>query len=139
MRRKLVKTAAIAATALAVAVAGAETASASTPTSGYAYVAGIQLMVRPLAVAGRTVTVATWCNDRSTSASIHVGLFDAQTDSWLPMEDVNSGWTTYPTGINFNPGACESFMLYTPQTNGDTVAAYIDSVSEVAVTAVVPG
>ena len=103
---------------LAFAVTGA--ANASTPTSGVDYNDGIQLNVRPWSPFG---TVATWCNDRSTSITIYVGMMERSSSRKLPMQDINSGWTTYPTNVNFSPGGCESFRLYDYYTPGDVITA----------------
>lgn len=120
-RTTLAKTAAIAVAALGTLAAGAGSALASVPTSGEDYSNGIQLMVRPISPYG---TVATWCNDRSDSVRIYVGIYDESSDRDLPMEDIHTGWTTYPTYINFGPGGCESFRLYDYYSPGDIVDAY---------------
>lgn len=120
-RRKLVNTAAIGVAALGALVAGAGSAFASVPTSGEDYTNGIQLLVRPISPFG---TVATWCNDRSDSVRIYAGIYDAGTGRDVSMEDIHTGWTTYPTYINFGPGGCESFRLYDYYAPGDNVDVY---------------
>jgi len=117
------KTAAIAMVALGALAAGTGTANADTSTSGYASKDGIQLSVRPISPWG---TVATWCNDRSTGVRIYAEIKDQSTGRDLPMEDIHSGWTTYPTYINFSPGGCESFALYNASVNGHYLTVYAD-------------